>query len=108
MAGCGNSSEADNTPCGAAPEAFGATPKPSQIEAARELAGAAGHDLRNQITVVRAHAEMLLCRGLLADGGRQHVEEILGAMEGLTGIARELLAFSHGQPTKVPDGPAAL
>jgi two-component system, cell cycle sensor histidine kinase and response regulator CckA len=68
-----------------------------KMEAVGQLAGGVAHDFRNQLTIVRGFAEMLLRRSMVSEGGREHVEEILKAVDRSAILSNELLAFSRKQ-----------
>lgn len=68
-----------------------------KMEAVGLLAGGVAHDFRNQLTVIRGYAEMLLRRGLVAGKGLDAVGEILKAADRSAVLTGELLAFSRKQ-----------
>ncbi|MCE5279105.1 MAG: PAS domain S-box protein [Planctomycetaceae bacterium] len=68
-----------------------------KMEAIGQLAGGVAHDFRNQLTVIKGFAEMLLRRSLVLDSGVDQVQEILKAAQRSTLLTGQLLAFSRTQ-----------
>jgi len=71
-----------------------------KMEAIGRLAGGVAHDFRNQLTVIKGYAEMLLRRSLVTEEGREKVEEILQAAERSAKFTGQLLAFSRKEILK--------
>jgi PAS domain S-box-containing protein len=69
-----------------------------KMEAIGRLAGGIAHDFRNQLTVIKGFAEMLLRRGLVREEGKDKLQEILKATERSTDLTGRLLAFSRKRP----------
>ncbi len=68
-----------------------------KMEAIGMLAGGVAHDFRNQLTVVKGYAEMLLRKQLVSDKGLECIQEILKAADHSANLAGQLLAFSRQQ-----------
>ncbi|HAU37787.1 MAG TPA: hypothetical protein DCX07_08735 [Phycisphaerales bacterium] len=68
-----------------------------KMEAIGQLAGGIAHDFRNQLTVIKGYAEMLLRRGLVGEEGQQYIEEILKAANRSAAVSADLLSFSRKQ-----------
>jgi PAS domain S-box-containing protein len=73
-----------------------------KMEAIGLLAGGIAHDFRNQLTVIKGYAEMLLNDGLVAKEGVDMVQEVLHAASRSAEITGQLLAFSR-QETLCPE-----
>ncbi len=71
-----------------------------KMEAVGRLAGGIAHDFRNQLTVIKGYAEMLLRRSLVTAEGREKVKEILKAGENSATLSGQLLAFSRKEILK--------
>ena len=68
-----------------------------KMEAVGLLAGGVAHDFRNQLTVIRGYAEMLLRRGLVTGKALDAMREILKAADRSAVLTGELLTFSRKQ-----------
>jgi len=66
-----------------------------KMEALGQLAGGVAHDFRNQLTVIRGFADMLLRRDMVTDEGRDKVQEILKAADRSARLTAQLLLFSR-------------
>ena len=72
-----------------------------RMEAVGRLAGGVAHDFNNLLTVINGYADLALKQ---IDGDnpvRSGIEEIRKAGQQATGLTRQLLAFSRGQPLKL-------
>ena len=72
-----------------------------RMEAFGRLAGGVAHDFNNLLTVINGYADLLFKQ---IDGDnpvRSGIEEIRKAGQQATGLTRQLLAFSRGQPLKL-------
>jgi PAS domain S-box-containing protein len=68
-----------------------------KMEAIGLLAGGIAHDFRNQLTVIRGYAEMLIRRGMVRDQALEHLREIVRAADRSAELSGQLLAFSRQQ-----------
>lgn len=68
-----------------------------RLEAIGLLAGGVAHDFRNQLTVVKGYAEMLLRGEMVRKDGTEFVQQILEASDRSAKISEQLLAFSRQQ-----------
>jgi two-component system, cell cycle sensor histidine kinase and response regulator CckA len=68
-----------------------------KMEAIGLLAGGIAHDFRNQLTVIRGYAEMLIRRGMVPDQALEHVRQIVKAADRSAELSAQLLAFSRQQ-----------
>ncbi|MCY2931673.1 MAG: PAS domain S-box protein [Planctomycetota bacterium] len=66
-----------------------------KMEAIGLLAGGVAHDFRNQLTVIKGFAEILLRRDMVTAEGREKVDYILKAADRSATISGQLLAFSR-------------
>lgn len=71
--------------------------KAQRMEAVGLLAGGVAHDFRNQLTIIKGFAEMLLRRSMVTGRAATHIEQILRAAERSSQLTAELLAFSSRQ-----------
>jgi PAS domain S-box-containing protein len=68
-----------------------------KMEAVGQLAGGVAHDFNNMLTVIIAHAGLLLSQTVQADERYESITEIGGAAERASSLTRQLLAFSRKQ-----------
>ena len=68
-----------------------------KMEAIALLAGGVAHDFRNQLTVVKGYAEMLIESGMVKEKGLEYVQQILLAAEWCADLSGRLLAFGRRQ-----------
>jgi nitrogen-specific signal transduction histidine kinase/ActR/RegA family two-component response regulator len=66
-----------------------------KMEAVGHLAGGVAHDFRNQLTIIKGFAEILLQRGKLPEEARSRMEQILEAADRSSHLTSQLLAFSR-------------
>jgi PAS domain S-box-containing protein len=73
-----------------------------KLESVGRLAGGVAHDFNNMLSVINGRSEMALESGILSDGLRHNVEEILRAGRRSADLVRQLLAFARKQ-TAAPE-----
>ncbi len=66
-----------------------------KMEAIGHLAGGVAHDFRNQLTVIRGFAEMLVRQGLVRNDGKDKIAEILKAVDRSTNLTSQLLSLGR-------------
>ena len=77
-----------------------------KMESLGQLTGGIAHDFNNILTVIVAHADMLLADDSLSEDTRESVTEVLRASQRGADMVRKLMAFGrreqlHVQPTRI-------
>ena len=68
-----------------------------KMESVGRLAGGVAHDFNNMLSVIIGRAEMAMHCGILNDGLRQNLNEIIHAAQRSAELTRQLLAFASKQ-----------
>lgn len=78
------------------------------FDSRRQFVAAASHELRTPAALIRANAEVLQREELVAEGGRDLVDDIVGEADRLGGLVGELLQLAAWDEAAMPLEPVSL